>query len=200
MSDKCVLQHPLSVAGALFLCAVVLVPFVGLFYVSPKSISDLPRDHPKHVLYRLSTVTVSSLASSLFFRWHLGGFDFECYGLTFLGFGSEFWLTAVVIPAGLTLILYCGELVSRIIECVKTGDVTYTLLVNVSTDPLLVFRNLVFAPIIEEYTFRCLIVRALQLVARRLESGELIPFFTTTQLTFLAPLFFSAAHVSGAIL
>ena len=34
---------------AVLLSLFVLVSFVGLFYVSPKSISELPRNHPRHV-------------------------------------------------------------------------------------------------------------------------------------------------------
>ena len=102
------------------------------------------------------------------------------------------------------------SIVGWIIVCRDVCD--RFVLSNVDSEPLLIFRNLVFAPLLEEFTFRCLTVRAFQLVttaaptnasaaaaaaAAASSTSVVVAAFSSVQLIFIAPLFFSAAHVSA---
>lgn len=196
--NQCLPTVTLSVQDAIFLCAIVAIPFVGLFYVSPASIAALPRNHPKHVAYRIACTTLTSITSTILFNIYLGGFDFSCFGMALTA--AYAWKSSVLIPVSMVLVLYAAEIVFKTVTYYKTNDIFSTFLSNVDTEPILFFRNIIFAPIVEEFTFRALIIGAMRQASRpnSVEIGEtsFIPYFTTKELIFWTPLVFSAAHVS----
>ena len=111
----CTSSTEFGVLQACALAACVLIPFVGLFYVSPAWISELPRDHPHHVIYRLTSVSVSSVLSSLVFYFVIqdGGPTLACYGLEVQASDPLFWWRNVAVPVLLVLCLYGAEIVYR---------------------------------------------------------------------------------------
>lgn len=111
----CAASAEFSTLKACALAASVLIPFVGLFYVSPAWISELPRDHPHHVVYRLCSVSVSSVFSSVVFYFYTQDdwLDLTCYGLTLRGGDPLFWWQNVAVPMLLVFCLYGAEILYR---------------------------------------------------------------------------------------
>ncbi|KAF3429256.1 hypothetical protein E2986_05048 [Frieseomelitta varia] len=169
----------LSCITAILSCFVLSVMYVASLYVwnSPYS-----REHPTVIKKRFFSVFIMSLISPalLYFGINEKVFQkatiWELLGLRWPGL-----LQAIVIPLLLTMILFLGPI------CVQGFNGLWRLYTEPmywlgSVRTIIWWRNLVVAPLAEEWTFRaCMLPLLLQC-------------FTPTTAIFICPLFFGVAH------
>ncbi|XP_058808972.1 CAAX prenyl protease 2 [Phymastichus coffea] len=165
--------------SGIFGCLVLSIVYVASLYVWR---SPLNRDHPSLIKRRFFSVFVMTILSPLFLyfgineQFYQGATIWELLGLRWPGI-----IQATVIPLCLTMILFLGPLYMQ----------GHNGLWRVYVEPnfwlgnakcLLLWRNLIIAPLSEEWTFRaCMLPLLLQC-------------FAPTTAIFICPLFFGVAH------
>ncbi|KAK2585639.1 hypothetical protein KPH14_010263 [Odynerus spinipes] len=169
----------LSCIYAIFSCFVLSVVYIASLYVwnSPHN-----REHPSTIKKRFFSVFIMALISPVFLYFGLDkevlhkATIWELLGLRWPGL-----LQASTIPFLLTMILFLGPLSLQIHnEFWRLYAEPMCWLGSVRT--LIWWRNLIVAPLSEEWTFRaCMLPLLLQC-------------FTQTTAIFICPLFFGVAH------
>ncbi|GBB86271.1 hypothetical protein RclHR1_01270017 [Rhizophagus clarus] len=193
---------------AILNCVFFTLCFVGGLYFSKttrigSNNPQLTKDHPHVILNRGFSVIITCLISftGVWFLIRLcGGFENSASILTeinttwvLLGFSFPsrlyYLLNTVLIPLGLSMSLFIGPLFIKFLD----KELPFQAAFNWRDDvfdyigSLIGFRNLIFAPMTEEFVFRCCMVPLLALAN-----------FSHAQIIFLSPLVFGIAHVHHA--
>uniref|UniRef100_A0ACD5TA42 Uncharacterized protein n=1 Tax=Avena sativa TaxID=4498 RepID=A0ACD5TA42_AVESA len=197
-------SHPssppvISGTAAVAACAAMAVSYVAVLY-APTLLFRLPPATSLRAFFhrRFVCAAVSSAASvlstaALLRVWSLSDWSKV---LAVFGIGSDHLLEAVVIPLLLTSLVYAGSFVARLwvmsSSCGRDdGEVgvgcTEKLArwMQTSLQDVMVWRNLVVAPLTEELVFRACMIPLL-----------LCGGFKMHNIIFLSPIFFSLAHLN----
>mmetsp|Transcript_6729 Transcript_6729/g.14850 ORF Transcript_6729/g.14850 Transcript_6729/m.14850 type:complete len:310 (+) Transcript_6729:88-1017(+) len=198
------LQHPLLYG--LLGCAFATSLYVGLLYIW----RGLPRDHPLTIKKRMLSVLLACVAAWLPLYWaYHASTSSQVKPLTqLLGLTLRGMPLVALLPLALTMTFFAGPLLydflhdpTALLEAPITllaysRDLTTALLglklqraMDVAASPfadrhLLLWRNLVVAPLSEEFVFRGCMVPLLLLQGSSKAAAILLP-----------PLFFGAAHL-----
>jgi len=189
--------------------------YVLSLYAIPLRVRSLPRDEPLHVYYR---ILASSTATILALLW-TAHYDIKLPELTFLesiGVRYDTALASVVVTVILMAIFYLGPLVVNITlfitkskylvswRGVLTKRPQSESLANVlvatisgylaSCSSIILFRNLIFAPVTEEVVFRGLLINGI-LTSRSALAGTSLDSTIIPVVCCLAPAWFAVAHV-----
>ncbi|KAM4565321.1 CAAX prenyl protease 2-like isoform 3-T3 [Fundulus diaphanus] len=173
-------------------CLLLACCYVGSLYVWR---SDLPRDHPAVIKRRFTSVLIVSGLSPLFvWAWR----EFTAYRthsplLALLGIRLEGFISAIVLPLLLTMVLFLGPLIQLSMDCpwsfidgirVVLDPCFWTLCLS----DMRWLRNQVVAPLTEELVFRACML------------PMLVPCAGPTTAIFTCPLFFGVGHLMGPVL
>ncbi|SPP76934.1 CAAX prenyl protease 2 [Drosophila guanche] len=161
-------------------CFVLAVLYVGSLYVWSTKHN---RDHPSTIKRRFASVSVVMLFSP-FFVWYFSSPELlsEESFAKLLGFRWHGLWQAVVIPYGLTMLLFMGPI---FVNCQNESIGSYFDLDywRGCLHNIIWVRNHVMAPLSEEFVFRaCMMPLILQ-------------SFTPMTAVFITPLFFGVAHL-----
>ncbi|CAI2164647.1 4871_t:CDS:2 [Funneliformis geosporum] len=190
----------ISPSHAIFSCIFFTLCFVGGLYFSKKTRIGgnnprLTKDHPHVIMNRGISVFITCIISfiGVWLLIHVsGGFKesmtilSEIYTtLVLLGFSLPTHpyhiLNTFFIPLGLTMSLFIGPLFVKFLD----KELPFQAKFNWRNDflnyitTLIGFRNIIFAPMTEEFVFRCCMIPLLALAD-----------FTRVQIIFLSPLVF----------
>ncbi|CAD7085215.1 unnamed protein product [Hermetia illucens] len=168
---------PLISVGCCFILSII---YVSSLYVWN---SDQNRDHPSTVKRRFFSVFIVMLLSPAFvYKFSLGAKVFKDVTLAaILGFRTEGFLLATIVPILLTSLLFLGPLVAQAFNESWRVSVSHNNWLNNFTN-VLWLRNFLVAPLSEEFTFRaCMMPLLLQ-------------SFTPSTAVLITPLFFGVAH------
>ncbi|CAG8434945.1 15396_t:CDS:2 [Funneliformis mosseae] len=198
----------ISPSHAIFSCIFFTLCFVGGLYFSKKTRIGgnnprLTKDHPHVIMNRVISVVTTCIISfiGVWLLIHFsGGFKesmtilSEIYTtLVLLGFSLPTHpyhiLNTFFIPLGLTMSLFIGPLFVKFLDKELPFQAKFNWrydILNYITS-LIGFRNLIFAPMTEEFVFRCCMVPLLALAD-----------FSRIQIIFLSPLVFGIAHIHHA--
>eukprot|EP01029_Cantina_marsupialis_P005400 TRINITY_DN1583_c0_g1_i1.p1 TRINITY_DN1583_c0_g1~~TRINITY_DN1583_c0_g1_i1.p1 ORF type:complete len:340 (-),score=67.85 TRINITY_DN1583_c0_g1_i1:324-1343(-) len=188
-------KFDINIWQALVYCALCTLVFVGFFYLPPKSIRRLSRDHPKQIKYRTFGVMLTCIIC-LSFIWYFGTQSNKIESLgwfswteskdntmlffEWIGVRKTALIPALTHPIILTLVLFLGPLVEKTLSLRRFSDI----FMSMKSFSLLGLRNLFVSPLAEEIVFRCCMVPVL---------------FAATQdvvLTIvISPVFFGVAHL-----
>ena len=103
-------------AGAVLACLGLAAVFVGSLYVAPARIRALPHDDPRQIRQRATALACVCVAAVAFAWWWCGGDGGGGGGLSaaeLLGLRAEGFLPALVLPLGLTVVLFQGALLHK---------------------------------------------------------------------------------------
>ena len=176
-----------SVGVAVAYSIGVSIAFVGSLYLFvPSRIRSLSRDDPLQIKWRSGAVAIACWVS-----WVAYPFQ-GCRSIPTLLSTEELGSVALVLLQ--TMSLYLGSLVALILEEVghlrgwqrlSIGSLCRCVAFRLIGPPSwIIFRNLLFAPLVEEWVFRACIVSALAATD-----------WSRRGVVLTAPLFFGVAHV-----
>jgi membrane protease YdiL (CAAX protease family) len=180
-----------SIQKAACHCLVVSTLYVAVLYILiPSKFRSLPREHTTHVSYRMAAASIGSVLG-IMLSYILLPTD-EFYKKSFMKFTGlsfdAYVLSSLSVTLFLMLVFYLGQAVCSITLCniACFHEITYfgtlksrnsfvsPLTIaweNISSElasqyPVILFRNLIFAPISEELVFRAMIVPSMFLALR----------------------------------
>ncbi|XP_071162498.1 CAAX prenyl protease 2-like [Mytilus edulis] len=170
---------------AVLLCLLFALIYVGSLYVWA-SVGNKTRDHPDVIKRRFMSVAVISVIVPLLLccfgtESSKGETLLEWMGIRFRGF-----FPALLIPLGLTMVLFTGPLTLHYMDGVF-GLYLEPKYWTQSATNLVWLRNHIVAPFSEEFIFRACMLPLL------------VPCFGQGLSVFLCPLFFGVAHVHHMI-
>jgi prenyl protein peptidase len=181
----------ISRLGALISCSLFPIIFVGSLYIW-KQDSKLDRNHPKVIKQRFISVLITCILSTiyLYLFWesknnsNVSDF-FEKMGLLPPKYNNtrlllSFFL-ASILPLLLTMILFLGPLLFIYFEPSYVDPI-----INIYN--IIWWRNIIIAPISEEYVFRSCMIPLL------IDGG-----FSTEECMIISPIFFGMAHLHHII-
>ena len=196
----------ISPAGAVISCLGIASTFVGALYLVPKRIRKLDRDDPQHITarIRISSLTCLLFPTALFLTADRASLPNVSLA-EWLGFRTGGLLLASIAPLGLFIALFAGPLatfyydykrllrhrhgnektsnpVERVDEFLSNFCPNYPETLHEK------MRNLVFAPLTEEFAFRSCMVPLLLCAGLRRKTVILG-----------GPLFFGVAHLHHAV-
>lgn len=164
---------------SMFACFLLAISFVASLYVWN---SPLHRNHPSTIKKRFCSVFVMMIISPLIMKNFIFVERFQHLSLfELLGIRLPGLITASVLPLLLTMVLFLGPLCMQGLSGLWKLYSEPRFLMSSLCD-LILIRNVVVAPLAEEFTFRaCMMPLLLQC-------------FKPTTAIFVCPLFFGFAH------
>lgn len=151
---------------------------IGIAYVAPFYLKrNHARSHPSTIKFRMASTAATCLVAWMPLCWQLQKKATSAHGLLLplLGLRSKGLLQAVIQPLLLTASLFMGPLLQTALSGRPDGD---------SIVQLQTLRNLVMAPITEEFCFRACMAPLF-----------LLQGYSKKQTVFLTPVMFGVAHV-----
>ncbi|XP_060608082.1 CAAX prenyl protease 2-like [Ruditapes philippinarum] len=172
---------------SILLCFLFAILYVGSLYVWSETNSK-SRDHPETIRKRFISVTVVSFLV-IPIVWYFGSPTTTDRGhtvLEWLGIRFSGFITALVIPLLLTMVLFAGPLTLHYMDGVFRLYLEPRYWIN-SLNNSIWLRNHIVAPISEEFIFRACML------------PFLVPQFGEGWSVFICPLFFGVAHLHHMI-
>ena len=178
------------------LCFAMAALFVEVLYLAPKEIGDLERNDRRQILWRFKALCLVSLICPICVSYVILGTRTLGETLWALGLNPTSPVETIFLPTAVSASLFLGPLMEMVLEAYQEHSIVrlkwkrggwYAVFVEPmlqSAGDLVNIRAYIFAPIVEEWVFRCCMVSAL------LEVG-----ITTRQAVYTAPLYFGMAHL-----